>query len=164
MSSSSVFNALIWWRYIYQNGYIHIYCLLIILRNMTCIRYFNLHTDTSAAQKRFCFKCKMTSFKLWILRDCHILVVLDLSAAFSIIDHQKLEVAFWGGSNHIPSTEIKLFKLGLAHPNLWHRNKEFYKDQYLELFYLPCTPPSLVTSAIFMMCIYAHETQLNVNY
>ena len=85
-----------------------------------------------------------------------ILVLLDLSAAFDATDHQKrldlLDYSFgirWdalGVSYHIVRIEYKLFKLGLAHQSLWHWNMGFYKDQYLGLFYLPCTPLHLIIS------------------
>ena len=72
------------------------------------------------------------------------------------------EGTLWDGLNHISRIELKLFKLGLAHQSLWHWNVGFHKDQYLDLFYLPCTPLHLVISSVIIVWVFhlcADDTQ-----
>ena len=65
----------------------------------------------------------------------------------------ELEGTLWGGSNHISRIELKLLKLDLAPQSPWHWNMGFHKDQYLDLFYLPCTPLHLVISSTIIVWI-----------
>ena len=93
-----------------------------------------------------------------------ILVLLDLSPAFDTIHDQKLLDLFdysfviranalkWFKS-YLQDKTLKLFKFGLAHQSLWHWNMGFCKNQYLDLFYLPCTPLLLVISSAVMVWI-----------
>ena len=56
---------------------------------MTCMKYFNLHTDNSTALKRPCFKCINDILQAVDSEGGAILALLDLSAAFDTIGHQK---------------------------------------------------------------------------
>ena len=80
---------------------------------------------------------------------------------------QKLELegTLWDGSNHISRIELKLFTLGLTHQSLWHWNMVFHKDQYLDLFYYPCTPfHHIIHNHSLDFHLYADDTQIYISF
>ena len=91
------------------------------------------------------------------------MVLTEIRSKKLSCDHQRLwicqitplefEGTLWDGSNNISRILREQFKLGQAHQSLWHWNIGFNKDQYLDLFYLPCTPLHLVISSAIIVWI-----------
>ena len=74
-------------------------------------------------------------------------VLLELSAAFDITDHQKLldllDYSFWIGGDamewfksHLQDSTQTGSKLSLSHQSLWHWNMGFYLDQTFSIYHV----------------------------